>query len=761
MKKNKSVFWVFFSVLMFFPGGNVQAHSLSVVESSQKAVDSKLQGFITDMDGQPLDGAFVYIPELNKSCVAGKDGGFHISNLPLRTLYVQYSFLGYANQLRREAPGDGKTFLNIRMEASPIETEEIVVSGVQYSTQHENAVKIDVLNFDNPGMNDTPNFTEKLCRVPGVDMISKGSGVSKPVIRGLSMNDILVLNNGVRFENYQYSSHHPLGINEYGTEKVEIIKGPASLLYGSDAMGGVLNFIKEKPALPGRLEGDYQLQLFSNSLGENSSLGLKGATENFFGGFRLGQKSHADYLQGGGDYLPNSRFKENSVKANAGYTAPLGHFCLFYDYNEQLLGLVEEEALESLSERGRKNELFYQKLNTHLLSSQNSLYLGETRLDLNTAFQSTDLTHIGEPGEYELQMQLSTLTYEAKWHLTSNKVSDYIFGVQGLHQKNENRNQREIILLPNALVDNFSAFGLVQQSLGKLQVQTGLRYDFKILCSESVGNPSEVETYRKELDKEYGSFSGSAGLTYNPAEEIYFRGNIATAYRTPNLAELTSNGPHEAIYEKGDETLKPEKSVEMDLSTHWHRTHFAVDLAGFYNRIKDYIFQSPTGLKTSGGMSIYQYRQNDSRLYGGEAGFHVHPACLPWMHLESTFAWVTGKQKNGDYLPFIPARKLNLDLRGEKDRVAWFCSAFAEVHVHFVFDQDCPAPEETATDGYSLYDLGLGGTVYACKQPLMLRMSINNLLNTKYVDHLSTLKEVGAFNPGRNLILTLKIPFLL
>lgn len=198
------------------------------------------------------------------------------------------------------------------LQQSLVEVDEIVVSGGYNSTQHENAAKIDVLKIDPKKIRISPNFTEVLTRVPGVDMISKGSGVSKPVIRGLSMNDILVLNNGIRFENYQYSDHHPLGIDEFGIEDVEIIKGPASLLYGSDAIGGVINFIKEKPASIGTFAGDYNMQIFSNSLGFTNNVGIKGASKKFFGGIRVGQKSHADYAQGGGEFLPNSRFNEYS-----------------------------------------------------------------------------------------------------------------------------------------------------------------------------------------------------------------------------------------------------------------------------------------------------------------------------------------------------------------------------------------------------------------------------------------------------------------
>jgi iron complex outermembrane receptor protein len=153
--------------------------------------------------------------------------------------------------------------------------------------------------------------------------------------------------------------------------------------------------------------------------------------------------------------------------------------------------------------------------------------------------------------------------------------------------------------------------------------------------------------------------------------------------------------------------------------------------------------------------------QSDSKLYGGEAGVHVHPSMLPWMHFESSFAWVIGKQDCGDYLPFIPAHKLNFELRGEKEKLAFIHDAYATIHAHYAFDQDCPAPQETATPGYSLYDLSIGGVLHAGKQLLQLSASVTNMLDKKYIDHLSTLKEVGGFNPGRNFILTLKMPFQL
>ena len=721
---------------------------------------NKITGKITDQDNLPMVGANIFVPDMNKGTTSNNNGTYELSNLPNGKIKIQFSYIGYGNCVESVVLNGKSLELNIALTQTAIEAEEVVVSGGYSSTQHENAVKIDVLKLDPRAIISTPNFTEVLTKVSGVDMISKGSGVSKPVIRGLSMNDILVLNNGVRFENYQYSSHHPLGIDEFGIEDVEIIKGPASLLYGSDAIGGVINFIKEKPAPIGSIIGDYNLRLFSNTLGMTNNLGIKGASKKFFGGIRVGQKINSDFLQGGGAYVPNSRFNEMSVKANAGFTDKVGTFKLFYDFNNQKLGLVEDEAIEEITERGRKNKVFYQELNTHLLSSQNKFYLGKFKLDINSALQNTELVHFGDVGVYEIQMELATLTYDAKLHLPSKENSEYIIGFQGFNQTNTNLNDRETKLLPDATTNNYSAYGLLQYTFfKKLKVQTGVRYDYKTMSTQAIGLATDTMIYRAPLDKSFGSFSGSLGATYNVSDKLLFRANFAAAYRTPNLAELTSNGQHELRYEIGDQNLVPENAYETDLSLHYHKDNFTFDIAGFYNIVNNYIFISPTDDTTPSGIDIYKYKQANSTLFGGEAGLHVHPKTLQWLHFETTFSSVIGKQQNCDYLPFVPAHKLRFELRGEKEKLLFFKNAFVSVYTCSAFNQNNAAPDETTTAGYTLIDLSIGGNIKMKNQSISLSLCANNILDKKYIDHLSTLKEVNLYNPGRDISLNLQIPF--
>jgi len=719
-----------------------------------------VKGKVTDQNNEPLIGASIFVIQQNKGTVSNSTGEYQISNLPNGKINIQVSYIGYQNQIETIILDNSKIELNISLKETPIETEEIVVSGGYNSTQHENAVKIDILKLSNTSNVTTPNFTEILTKVPGIDMISKGCGVSKPVIRGLSMNDILVLNNGVRFENYQFSEHHPLGIDEFGIENIEIIKGPASLLYGSDAIGGVIDFVKEKPAPIGKIVGDYNLQLFSNSLGATNNIGIKGASKNFFAGIRFGNKTNADYLQGGGVFVPNTRFSGNSLKFNSGFNNRNLSLNLFYDYSTYKVGLAEEDALDFVNTqgRGRKQEVYYMSLDNHLISTQNKFFLNRFKLEINSAYQKSSLIHAEGVDEISMDMSLQTITYETRLYLPSSKKSEYIIGFQGLNQINTNNNNREVILLPNANINNYSGFGLLQYTFfEKLKVQTGIRYDYKQILSQSVNLPTET-TYRPELNKNLGSFSGSLGATYNHSDKLLFRFNFASAYRTPNLPELTSNGLHETRYELGDNNLVPENAYETDFSVHYHSDNFTFDIAGFYNMLNNYIYISPSADITAEGDEIYKYSQSNAILFGFETGFHIHPQQIDWLHFETTFANVKGEKSNGDFLPFIPANKMHCELRSEKENFGFLYNLYFKINSLTAFNQNNPAPEEEKTEGYTLFDIGIGANIKISNQKLAIGLSVNNVFDKKYVDHLSTLKEVGYFNSGRNSVLSLKIP---
>lgn len=718
-----------------------------------------IQGKVTDTNGNPLGEVSVFLPEQNQGTVCNENGEFHIGNLPPGKVKIQFSFMGYNSVIKSVILKNGINEINTSLSEAVIESQEIVVTGVSASSQHENAVKIDVLKSKDISLSGTPNFMESLTKIPGVDMIAKGQGVSKPVIRGLSMNNILVMNNGVRIENYQFSENHPLGIDDNNIERVEVIKGPASLLYGSDAIGGVINFIKDKPAPTGKIIGNYQTQLHSNTLGINNSLGIKGASSHLFSGLRVSNKNHADYKQGNNNFVPNSRFNEWSLSANTGYTGKTGTFKVYYDYFKQQLGMTVPPVKSLITKQGRKNNIWYQDLEHHLISSQNKVYLNRFKWETNIAYQSALRklqTTLDRPF---VEMTLNTLTYETKIYLPSNEKTEFIVGVQGMNQTNRNKNNRASQFLPDADINNIGFLFLVQKKFfGKLKLQGGLRYDIYDTETFALGTIG-TESYQAPVSKDYSNLNGSLGATYNVNEKLIFRVNLAKAYRVPNLSELTSNGEHGSRYEIGNNNLKPEDAYESDASIHYHGNYVSLDIAGFYNHIDNYIFISPTSGTTSTGMGIYQFMQTNSQLFGGEAGMNFHPKILPWLNIKGVYSMVTGKQSNGDYLPFIPAHKFRYEIRAKKDQLLFLRYPNIWISALTALKQDNPSPYETKTDGYTLVNAGLSSSIKLSNQLMNIGLSVNNIFNTEYFDHLSTLKPLNYYNQGRNVSVTLEIPF--
>ncbi|MDD3906887.1 MAG: TonB-dependent receptor [Bacteroidales bacterium] len=714
---------------------------------------------MTDIYNEPLIGASVFIPELNKGTITNQGGEYEMANIPIGKISIQFSYIGYNTEIKTIEVARAVDKVDAVLSPAIIQSQEVVITGGYVGSQHQNAVKIDVLRSKDIVLSGTPNFMESLTKVPGVDMIAKGQGVSKPVIRGLSMNDILVMNNGVRVENYQFSENHPLGIDDNDLERVEVVKGPASLLYGSDAIGGVINFIKEKPAPVGKIVGDYRMQLHSNTLGMNNSIGLKGASKNLFGGFRFGNKTHADYLQGGGAYVPNSRFNEMTFNANSGYTGKIGTFKLFYDYFKQDLGMTVPAVKPLITEQGRKNGIWFQDLAHQLISSQNRFYVGQIKWDVNAAFQSAQRklhTTLDVPF---VEMNLNTVTYESKLNFSSGDASEYIVGLQGMSQSNRNRNNRASQFLPDANIENIGFLGMAHYSINKmLKVQGGVRYDVYKTDTHALGK-EETDSYHAPVKKNFSNLNGSIGATYRPIEKIMLRANIAKAFRVPNLSELTSSGMHGNRFEIGNDELSPENSFETDASMHYHGKYLSFDCAAFCNQINDYIYISPTAEHTANGAAIYRFSQTNALLYGGEAGIHFHPASLPWLHLEGTYAAVIGKQKNGDYLPFIPADKFRYEVRAEREKLGFLKKPNIKISALTAFSHNHPSLNESATDGYTLVNMSVYSEIMVSKQVFVLGLSANNIFDKQYFDHLSTLKPLNFYNQGRNIGLSLEIPF--
>ena len=714
---------------------------------------NKISGKITDKDNNPIKGVNIFVSELHKSSETDENGAYSINNVPNGTIKITFTLLGFTTQNKSIFIQNGENKMDVVLEPSLFQMDEVIVATSFHKLQSQNVMKVDHESMKSLQQKGTSTLIEGLETLPGISQISTGTSIGKPVIRGLSGNRVLVYSQGVRLENQQFGEEHGLGLNDAGVESVEIIKGPASLLYGSDALGGVLYFNPEKFAKSNTFEGDFSQKIFSNTLGSNSSLGVKKSSENWKYLVRGSNTVHSDYKIADGNRVTNTRFNETDLKTGIGYSNSILSTVLRYNFNKLDLGIPENGIAEQSS--SSTTEYPKQAVTNHLLSLNSTLFFSTSKLDIDFGFISNNRSEFEDSDVANLKMKLNTLNYNLKYHLPKAGKLESIFGIQGMTQTNVNSGAE--YLIPNAKTNDFGLFGTSNYEWNSNVLQAGIRFDNRNINTESYGILGDEGSF-EALTKSYNSFNCSLGYKTDLSKEFTLRVNVASGFRAPNLAELTSNGVHEGSnrYEIGNSNLATEQNVQTDLNLEYQNSHFEFFANGFFNKINNYIYLNPSPT-TIAGYDVFNYFQTDAMLYGGEFGLHFHPHPLDWLHFESSFETVTGeKQSRGlgsDFLPFIPANNWNNSMRAEFNIKNWLKDGYATLNVSNTFDQRKVSGFETYSEGYTLVNLGIGGQINIGKTHFNFNLNGNNLFNKSYIAHLSRLKNDGIPNIGRNIVL--------
>ena len=725
---------------------------------------NSISGTITNTNNAPISGVEIYSTQLHKGTTTNIEGNFILKNIPNGKVTLKISYLGYKTILKKIALSNNDEILNITLEESPFEIDEIIISTPFNKLQSENVMKVERLTSKSIQKTGATTLIEGISQIAGVSQISTGGAIGKPVIRGLSGNRVLVYTQGIRLENQQFGDEHGLGINEAGIHSIEVIKGPASLLYGSDALGGVLYLNPEKYAFSGTSEFSSNNRFFSNTLGINASIGAKFSKENWKFLARGTTSNHTDYKIPTDERVTNTRFNEVDFKSGISYSKNKFSTDFRYNYNSSQLGITE-----GITAQNTDRDLLepYQQIDSHIFSLHNHFFFGDSKLDIDLGYTYNNRKEFeeheeeGTPGGHEepesaaLNMKLKTFSYNVKYHFPKIGDIEILSGLQGLQQTN--RNFGEELLIPNADVNDFGIFTTANYVWKQNTLQAGIRFDNRKISTErhEVMHGDEVEVFNP-IDNSYDSFTASLGFKTTFLENFTTRINIASGFRAPNLAELTSNGIHHGTnrFEIGNNNLENEQNVQIDISVEYKSEHFELFVNGFHNQINNYIFLSPTG-EIEDGNPVFTYIQENATLYGGEVGFHLHPHPVDWLHLESIFELVVGKQNNGNYLPLIPANSWTNTFRIELDKRTWVKNAYSSISLQSVFSQENISNFETKTPSYQLFNLSFGGDFTIQNKHFNTSFSINNLLDKKYVNHLSRLKTDGILNQGRNFVLSL------
>jgi iron complex outermembrane receptor protein len=717
--------------------------TLSCSLFSQSTITGKI---LDNTSKEPLAEANIYISNLEKGTFTNLDGEFQFNNIPEGSLQLIVSSLGFTTKtITINIPI--KEPLIISLNATAIEMESVIVSTPFHKLQSENVVKVERESLENLKRTGAVTLAEGITQIAGVESVTTGAGIGKPVIRGLSANRVLVYAQGVRLENQQFGDEHGLGVSASGVESVEVIKGPASLLYGSDALGGVLYLNPEKYAQIDSTSIDASLNYFANPIGAEANLGVKTSAEKWKYLVRGNYAAHSDYETGNGIRVTNSRFEEKDLKAGIGYQDSKYKGDFRYNYNNTHTGIPEEIGDQTTS----KDIIFpYQQLDNHIASLSNKIFLHNSSIDLKVGYLYNDRKEFEETSpDPALEMHLETLNYDLKYNAPVWGNFETIFGIQGLFQTNKNFGEE--LLIPDASIRDFGVLGTTHYHLEKIDLQGGFRFDTRNITTEESGVSGETGSFQP-INRDFSSYNGSLGIKFDLFKILVARINTASGFRAPNLAELSSNGVHEGTnrYEIGNADLENEQNIQLDLSLEYRNEHFELFGNAFYNKINQYIFIAPTDDYIEENR-VFVYTQDNAKLYGGEAGFHLHPHPIDWLHLESSLEVVIGEKDNGESLPLIPATSFTNTIRVELNQLKGFSNNYSFVTVKTTADQNKISDFETSTNGYSLVNAGVGGTIFVNKLPLELRVSGNNILNKNYVSHLSRLKTDGIANMGRNI----------
>jgi iron complex outermembrane receptor protein len=725
---------------------------LALLISAGVISQNSLTGNITSQNKEPIS-ATVFIPQLEKGTVANLDGDFTINNIPDGTYTIVYSMLGYAT-ISKKVDFSGDTLLHesVQLSESAVEMEEVIISTPFHKLQRDNVMKVERVGTDRLIASGAVTLADGISSIAGVETISTGTGIGKPVIRGLSANRVLTYTQGVRLENQQFGDEHGLGINASGVESVEVIKGPASLLYGSDALGGVVYLNPEKFAQVGTTHADIESTYFSNTLGIGTNFGFKSSAEKLKFIVRGAYATHSDYKTGDDYRVTNSRFNESDIKAGLRYQAAKFTTTLRYNFNQSRIGIPEELGIQSTE----KDILSpFQVVDNHIVSLENVLFFNNSSLSVKMGYLFNDRREFEEMDVPELRLKLNTFNYDVSYHLPLMGKFESIVGLQGMHQTNANFGEE--ILIPDATTNDLGVLGTTHYHLEKIDLQAGLRFDTRTIKTNGSGLIGDAD-YVEALQKDYTSLNIALGAKMDLSESLLARLNFASGFRAPNLAELTSDGVHEGTnrYEIGNLDLDNEQNFQTDISLEFRNEHFEIFANGFYNLVNQYIFISPTG-ELIDENAVFEYVQGDAYLYGGEFGLHVHPHPLDWLHFESSFETVTGKLTTDTFLPLIPANSLQNTFRIEFKDTPWIKDSYVFTSLKSTFRQQHIGINETPTEGYNILNLGAGASFKVKKVLLKAGVNVINLTNEAYIAHLSRLKSEGLANMGRSIQMSLKV----
>ena len=732
------------------------ATPIPLVAQSPAAV---LSGRVLDRTQAPVRSATVSIVELNQSTRTDSAGRFRFAGVPAGTYTISARQLGYTPAASTVVLGSTPVSVELVLSFGAQRIEPVNVTATRAPTAPLTApLSTSVLTGDEVDREGGVSLAHSVARLPGVRNVSTGQQIGKPMIRGLFGPRILVLADGSRLEDYSWSDEDGPSIDARIAQRIEVIRGPASVLYGSDALSGVVNVIPANVPFAAENErvrnAAAEAYVASNNLELGSALMAEGAQSRY--GWRLmGTGRFSQNYQTPSGSMPNSSFWAFNGDGAFGIRGDKSSTTIRGAHYGGEFHLLETTGPEA----GDPNGGPVRQVLDDRVQAINEYSPGAIRLETKAQYQRHSLTEVSDdcvpaPGQttctkvkdqQAFGLVLNTGTLDVLAHHGEGSALTGTIGLSGMVQGGSSSGP--IFLIPSASINSAAAFAFEQLSLGPVDLVAGARGDSRHLSSDA-----QPEINRAADTRSWSAASGDAGLVYHPLSTLAVVANYGTGWRAPTLFDLYANGPNlaEARFEIGDPSLRSERSNNLEGAIRWSSAGVHAEVAAYQNIVDNFIFTTPTA-ETRDGLQVFRHEQADARLTGMDAS--VEARVTDRLTLRASHDFVNGEERrSGTPLPLMPPPRTMLGAELGLGRIGAWQELSVGSDVEINQTQTRLNPNDFATKGYTLLNFDLSASRSWRSRPVRLDLGIRNALNTTYRDYLSRFKTF-ANAPGINVML--------
>ena len=728
-----------------------------------------VKGSVFDMDSKEvIPFSYVHLEELSRTTVSSVDGYFELKNIPPGIYTITAHRIGYATQSRKISITNADLELKIELHASVFSSESIEVIGEKSDLSGANLAHASKKVFGaDLRRNLGSTLSQTLSNLPGFDQRSNGAAPGRPVIRGLGDERVVILQDGMSSGDISaQSSDHAVTIDPASANEIEIARGPAALAFGANAIGGVINVVKNQitTTLPSKANGTFTLNGQSVNTGLSSALSTTIPIGTFAIQADLSGRFSSDTQTPAGK-IDNSYFRTTNDAVGISYLRPWGYAGFSTSVYASNYGIPPDPNGHTSGVDIKMFKLQYDAKSEIVINND---FLKVIEIDASYKdYEHKEIEGKDFNGNDVIGTLFNLKTANADIRFKNNHFGFFENGTFGLSGQFEDYAVEGAGTPPS---DNFSlgAYIIQEKDINALHLEAGLRYDLVHTRSSSTGVFYSIGVQSGTIDstsyknRNFGALSGSVAAIYNLGKGLSLGASVLRSFRAPSMEELYSEGPHLASYsfEIGNPDLDPERAWAKEIFVGYQGKRLNLNAAVFHNGFDNYLFAQNTGRTNPirSDLQDYQFTGNKAWLYGYEFSgeLKLTKTFFTQFSLSKTLGEQEVTTESAEVvkrpLPQIPPLKGKLSLKYVNNNFEIGTQAQHSTK------QDKTGYFETPTDAYTTIDIFSQYRFNSRKLLHSLSFNINNLLDTEYQNHLSRIKDLRP-EPGRNISLLYRVYF--